>query len=67
MAQDQAHQHRLVRQLGQTDVSRLHADAEMIAQQGKNRYTAGLAINYATDHGMRPNRTASRTASMTAS
>ncbi len=36
---------------GNTDISRLHSDAEMIAQQGKNRYTAGLAINYATDHG----------------
>jgi len=36
---------------GNTDVSRLHADAEMIAQQGRNRYTAGIAVNYATDHG----------------
>jgi|SRR5689334_11298100 len=36
---------------GNTDVSRLHADGEIVAQQGKNRYTAGLAINYATDHG----------------
>ena len=36
---------------GNTDVSRLHAAAEMIAQQGRNRYTAGIAVNYATDHG----------------
>jgi putative salt-induced outer membrane protein YdiY len=36
---------------GNTDVSRLHGDAEMIAQQGRNRYTAGIAVNYATDHG----------------
>ena len=37
---------------GNTDTSRGHGDAEMIAQQGKNRYTAGLVINYATDRGV---------------
>jgi putative salt-induced outer membrane protein YdiY len=36
---------------GNTDVSRLHGDAELIARQGRNRYTAGLALNRATDHG----------------
>jgi putative salt-induced outer membrane protein YdiY len=35
---------------GNTDVSRLHGDAELVAQQGRNRYTVGLAVNYATDH-----------------
>ena len=37
---------------GNTDISRLHGDAELVAQQGKNRYTLGFAINYATDHGV---------------
>ena len=37
---------------GNTDISRGHGDAELVAQQGRNRYTAGLAINYATDHGV---------------
>jgi len=36
---------------GNTEVSRLHADAEIVAQQGKNRYTAGFSLNQATDHG----------------
>jgi putative salt-induced outer membrane protein YdiY len=35
---------------GNTDVTRAHTDAEIIAQHGQNRYTAGIAINYATDH-----------------
>ncbi len=36
---------------GNTELSRAHADGEFNAQQGKNRYTAGISINYATDHG----------------
>jgi putative salt-induced outer membrane protein YdiY len=34
---------------GNTDVTRLHTDAETIAQRGKDRYTAGAVVNYATD------------------
>jgi putative salt-induced outer membrane protein YdiY len=34
---------------GNTDVTRLHTDAETVAQRGKDRYTAGAVINYARD------------------
>ena len=36
---------------GNTEVTRVHTDAEVIARKGKNRYTAGGRANYATDHG----------------
>lgn len=34
---------------GNTDVTRLHTDAETVARRGKDRYTAGIVINYAQD------------------
>lgn len=34
---------------GNTEVTRLHTDAEIVTQRGKDRYTAGAVINYARD------------------
>ena len=34
---------------GNTDVARLHADAETVAERGKDRYTMGAVVNYAED------------------
>lgn len=34
---------------GNTDVTRLHTDAETVTERGKDRYTAGIVINYAQD------------------
>jgi putative salt-induced outer membrane protein YdiY len=34
---------------GNTDVTRLHTDAEIVARRGKDRYTAGAVVNYAKD------------------
>jgi len=34
---------------GNTDVTRLHTDAEIVARRGRIRYTAGAVVNYAED------------------
>jgi putative salt-induced outer membrane protein YdiY len=36
---------------GNTDVNNLRLDADVVARAGPNRYTAGAAVNHASDHG----------------